>query len=36
MIRLIDLTVTLDPDNRAKLPPQLASAAPVVAPAIDY
>jgi kynurenine formamidase len=36
MTRLIDLTQTLDPDNRAKLPPQLASAAPVVAPAIDY
>lgn len=36
MPRLIDLTQTLDPDNRAKLPPQLASAAPVVAPAIDY
>ncbi len=36
MPRLIDLTQTLDPANRAKLPPQLASAAPVVAPAIDY
>jgi kynurenine formamidase len=36
MPRLIDLTQTLDPDNRAKLPPQLASAAPVVAPVIDY
>ncbi len=36
MPRLIDLTVTLDPDNRAKLPPQLASAAGVIAPAIDY
>ena len=36
MTRLIDLTVTLDPDNRAKLPPALASAAPVIAPAIEY
>lgn len=36
MPRLIDLTQTLDPANRAKLPPQLASAAPVVAPAIEY
>jgi len=36
MTRLIDLTVTLDPDNRAKLPPPLAGAAGVVAPAIEY
>jgi kynurenine formamidase len=36
MPRLIDLTVTLDPDNRAKLPPPLAGAAGVVAPKIEY
>jgi kynurenine formamidase len=36
MTRLIDLTATLDPDNRAKLPPPLAGAAGVVAPAIEY
>jgi kynurenine formamidase len=36
LTRLIDLTVTLDPDNRAKLPPHLAGAAGVVAPAIEY
>lgn len=36
MPRLIDLTQTLDPDNRAKLPPPLAGAAPVVAPLIEY
>jgi len=36
MTRLIDLSVTLDPDNRAKLPPPLAGAAGVVAPAIEY
>lgn len=36
MTRLIDLTLTLDPDNRAKLPPPLAGAAKVVAPAIQY
>jgi kynurenine formamidase len=36
MPRLIDLTRTLDPDNRAKLPPPLAGAANVVAPAIEY
>ena len=36
MTRLIDLTQTLDPDNRAKLPPHLASVAPVISPAIDY
>ena len=36
MPRLIDLTQTLDPDNRAKLPPQLMSAAPVLAPLIEY
>lgn len=36
MTRLIDLTLTLDPDNRAKLPPPLAGAAKVVAPQIEY
>ena len=36
MPRLIDLTQTLDPANRAKLPPPLAGAAKVVAPAIEY
>jgi len=36
MTRLIDLTNTLDPANRAKLPPPLASAAKVVSPAIEY
>ena len=36
MTRLIDLTTTLDPANRAKLPPALAGAAKVVAPAIEY
>lgn len=36
MTRLIDLTATLDPANRAKLPPPLAGAAKVVAPAIEY
>ena len=36
MPRLIDLTQTLDPENRAKLPPALAAAAGVVAPAIEY
>jgi kynurenine formamidase len=36
MTRLIDLTQTLDPDNRAKLPPPLAAAAVVVAPRIEY
>lgn len=36
MPRLIDLTQTLDPENRAKLPPALAGAAGVVAPAIEY
>ncbi|MCU0921813.1 MAG: cyclase family protein [Burkholderiaceae bacterium] len=36
MTRLIDLTLTLDPANRAKLPPPLAGAAKVVAPAIEY
>jgi kynurenine formamidase len=35
-MRLIDLTATLDPANRAKLPPQLASVAGVIAPAIEY
>lgn len=36
MTRLIDLTATLDPDNRAKLPPPLAGAAGIFAPAIEY
>jgi kynurenine formamidase len=36
MPRLVDLTVTLDPDNRARLPPPLAGAAGVVAPRIEY
>lgn len=36
MTRLIDLTTTLDPDNRAKLPPPLAGLAGVIAPAITY
>jgi kynurenine formamidase len=36
MTRLIDLTVTLDPANRTKLPPPLAGAAAVIAPAIEY
>jgi kynurenine formamidase len=36
MTRLIDLTLTLDPANRAKLPPPLAGAAKVVSPAIEY
>jgi kynurenine formamidase len=36
MPRLIDLTQTLDPANRAKLPPPLAGAAVVVAPNIEY
>ena len=36
MPRLIDLSVTLDPDNRARLPPPLAGAAGVIAPAIEY
>lgn len=36
MTRLIDLTKTLDSDDRAKLPPHLASVAAVVAPAIEY
>jgi kynurenine formamidase len=36
MTRLIDLTLTLDPDNRAKLPPPLAGAAMVVSPQIEY
>ena len=36
MTRLIDLTQTLDPANRAKLPPPLAGAAMVVAPHIEY
>lgn len=35
-MRLIDLTVLLDPANREKLPPALAHAACVVAPRIDY
>jgi kynurenine formamidase len=36
MTRLIDLTKTLDPEDRNKLPPALAAAAVVVAPAIQY
>ena len=36
MTRLIDLTQTLDPANRALLPPQLAAAAVVVSPKIEY
>jgi kynurenine formamidase len=36
MTRLIDLTQTLDPANRARLPPPLAGAAMVVAPRIEY
>jgi kynurenine formamidase len=36
MTRLIDLTLTLDPANRSKLPPPLAAAAKVVSPAIEY
>jgi kynurenine formamidase len=36
MPRLVDLTVTLDPANRARLPAALAGAAGVVAPAIEY
>lgn len=35
-MRLIDLTVLLDPANREKLPPALQHAAGVVAPRIDY
>jgi kynurenine formamidase len=36
MTRLIDLTQTLDPANRALLPPHLAAAAVVVSPKIEY
>jgi len=36
MTRLIDLTITLDPENRTHLPAALAGAAKVVAPAIEY
>ena len=36
MTRLIDLTITLDPENRTHLPAPLAGAAKVVAPAIEY
>jgi kynurenine formamidase len=36
MMRLIDLTVTLDPANREKLPPPLAFAAGIVSPKIEY
>jgi kynurenine formamidase len=36
MTKLIDLSVTLDPENRAKLPPALSGAAGVVAPSIEY
>ena len=35
-MRLIDLTATLDPANRDKLPPALAHVAGVVAPRIEY
>ncbi|ATQ42923.1 cyclase family protein [Caulobacter mirabilis] len=35
-MRLVDLTVTLDPANREKLPPALSRAAGVVAPTIEY
>ncbi len=35
-MRLVDLSVLLDPANREKLPPALAHAAGVVAPRIDY
>ena len=35
-MRLIDLTVLLDPANRAKLPPALQHAAGVIAPRIEY
>lgn len=35
-MRLIDLTVLLDPANRDRLPPALAHVAGVVAPRIDY
>jgi len=36
MTRLIDLTATMDPEDRAKLPAALAAAAGVIAPAIEY
>jgi len=36
MPRLIDLSVTLDPENRGRLPPPLAGAAGVIAPVIEY
>jgi len=36
MMRLVDLTATLDPANRDKLPPALAHVAGVIAPRIDY
>jgi len=36
MPRLIDLSITLDPDNRSKLPQHLAGAAGVIAPVIEY
>jgi kynurenine formamidase len=36
MPRLIDLSVTLDPENRGRLPPPLAGAAGVIAPSIEY
>jgi kynurenine formamidase len=35
-VKLIDLTVVLDPANRAKLPAALASLASIVAPNIEY
>jgi hypothetical protein len=36
MTRLIDLNRTLDTEERNKLPPQLAGAAKVFSPAIEY
>lgn len=35
-MRLVDLTATLDPANREKLPPYLAHVAGVIAPNIEY
>ena len=36
MTRLIYLTTTLDPDNRAKLRPPMAGFAGLIAPSIAY
>ncbi|MFV2091094.1 MAG: cyclase family protein, partial [Pseudomonadales bacterium] len=36
MVRLIDLTVTLDPANREKLPTRARALAGVIAPEIEY